>query len=70
MVEAALREHYSENAMLSSVDTLPFLSEAFTSTNEDIAPVLTTMREKAIEFSREKASCVERVTQISTYVSK
>ena len=70
LIEGALREHYSENAMLTNVDSLPFLSEAFTTTNEDIAPVLTMMREKAVEFSREKASCVERVTQIATYVSK
>ena len=67
MIEAALREHYSENAMLSSVDTLPFLSEDFTTSNEEeMAPVIVTIREKAIEFSREKASCVERATQVAT----
>ena len=71
LIEASLREHYSEIQVLSSVDNLSFLSEAFISTNyEDIEPVLTTVREKAIEFSREKASCVERVTQMATQVSK
>jgi hypothetical protein len=59
-IEAAIRESYSESLVVASVDNLPFIEAS-----EQTAPILAVIREKAVEFSSEKAACVERVSAMA-----
>lgn len=65
-IETAVRQSFAESSVLAKIDSLPFLE----SSDETTAPILASIREKAVEFSSEKAACVERVSATAQLVSK
>ena len=67
-VEASIREHFAQERAVAAVEPLHFLSN--NSSDEEVGSILALTREKAVEFSSEKAACVERVNAISQLVSK
>ena len=62
-----MRESFEEGAVVSSVDSIPFIGDLG---SEDGAPIVALVKEKAGEFSREKAACRERVSYVAQLVCK
>ena len=67
VLEAGVAEKFSENSTLATLDNLPFINDQG---SEEMAQIMAQMREKAVEFSREKLVCVERASQVCQLVSK
>ena len=72
-LDAAIKDQFSEGAMLACVNDESFILQSFFNASYDldkISALMEIIRSKAVEFSNEKSAQVERMNSMATLVCK